>query len=84
MAVGPVGSCDGRDQRWEVAVFAGYKESLRCALFILFLCIVLHFKYVISFHFIYCYYILRSEQTDLSLGLLLLLFFFRNGHWTKN
>ena len=79
IAVGPVGSCDGRDQRWEVAVFVGYKESLRCALFILFHCIVLHFKYLISFHFTYCYYILRSEQTDLPLGLLLSLFFFRNG-----
>ena len=42
-------------------------------------CIVLHFKYFISFHFISCCYILRSEQTDHPLGLLLSLYFLRNG-----
>ena len=63
----------------EVVVFAGYKESLRCALFILFHCIVLYCILSISFHFISCYYILRSQQTDLPLGLLLSLYFFRNG-----
>ena len=40
----------------EEVVFAGYKESLRCALFILFHCIVLHFKYFISFHFLLLYF----------------------------
>ena len=63
----------------EVVVFAGYKESLRCALFILFHCIVLYRILSISFHFISCYYILRSQQTDLPLGLLLSLYSFRNG-----
>ena len=63
----------------EVVVFAGYKESLRCALFILFHCIVLYCILSISFHFISCYYILRSQQTDLPLGLLLSLYSFRNG-----
>ena len=70
---------DPRDQRWEVVVFAGYKESLRCALFILFHCIVLYCILSISFYYISCNYILRSQQTDLPLGLLLSLYFFRNG-----
>ena len=74
-----VESYDPRDQRREVVVFAGYKESLRCALFILFHCIVLYCILSISFDYISCNYILRSEQTDLRLSLLLSLYFFRNG-----
>ena len=45
--------------------------------FISLYCIVLHFKYFI--YYISCNYILRSEQTDLRLSLLLSLYFFRNG-----
>ena len=51
-----VGSCDGTDQTWEVVVFAGYKESLRCALLILFHCIVLYCILSISFHFLLLYF----------------------------
>ena len=40
----------------EVVVFAGYKESLRCALFILFHCIVLYCILSISFHFLLFYF----------------------------
>ena len=71
--------------RWEVAteeIKDGrwlYSQATRnpCGVLYLFYfshCIVLHFNYFIS-----CYHILRSEQTDLPLSLLLLLLLFRNG-----
>ena len=46
--------------------------------FISLYCIVLY-CILISFYSISCNYILRSEQTDLRLSLLLSLYFFRNG-----